>query len=103
MFIAVGKRIGSLYYLECKEDRSLGATGQSKEGLWYRHLGHLGEHGLIELAKNLLDKVLTMTLRRMSLSVKPVLGVSISKVNFRSATHDVKSHWVWFTVIFVER
>ena len=50
--IAVVKRVGSLYYLECKEDRSLGATIQSKERLWYRHLGHLGEHGLIELAKN---------------------------------------------------
>ena len=50
--IAVRKRVGSFYYLECKEDQSLGATGQSKERLWYRHLGHLGEHGLIELAKN---------------------------------------------------
>ena len=52
MFIAVVKRVGSLYYLEGKEDQSLGATGQSKERLWYRHLGHLGEHGLIELGKN---------------------------------------------------
>ena len=50
--IAVGKRVGSLYYLECKEDRSLGAVVQSKERLWHHHFGYLGEHGLIELVKN---------------------------------------------------
>ena len=34
-----------------------------------------------------------MTPERMSVSVKPVLEVSITEAKFQSATHDVKSHW----------
>jgi hypothetical protein len=48
---AVAKRVGNLYYLECKENQSLSAVAQSNERLWHRRYGHLGEQSLTRLAK----------------------------------------------------
>ena len=49
--IAVAKRVGNLFYLECEENQSLSVVAQSKERLWHRRYGHLGEQSLTKLAK----------------------------------------------------
>ena len=49
--IAVAKRVGNLYYLECEEKQNLSALVKSKERLWHRRYGHLGEQSLTKLAK----------------------------------------------------
>ena len=54
--IAVAKRVGNLYYLECQENHSLSVMMQSNERLWHRRFGHLGENGLVKLAKSGLIK-----------------------------------------------
>lgn len=54
----------------------------------------------MKLAKNKLVKSFDYDSLKDVGSVKPALEVS-SKANFRSATHDIKSHWVWFTIMFV--
>lgn len=38
---AKAKRVGNLYYLECKENQSLNVVVQSKERLWHRRYGQL--------------------------------------------------------------
>ena len=53
---AIAKRVGNLYYLECKENQSLNVVVQSKERLWHRRYGHLGEQSLTKLAKGVLIK-----------------------------------------------
>ena len=49
--MAVAKRVGNLYYLEYQENKSLGTMVQSKERPWHHRFGHLGESGLVKLAK----------------------------------------------------
>jgi transposase InsO family protein len=51
--IAFGTRVGSLYYLEfCRSQQQVHMVEEeSKERLWHRRYGHLGEKGLRKLAK----------------------------------------------------
>ena len=53
---AIAKRVGNLYYLECKENQSLNVVVQSKERHWHRRYGYLGEQSLTKLAKGVLIK-----------------------------------------------
>ena len=57
---AVATKVGSLYYLEYKEleknQQMCAVEKESKERLWHRRYGHLGEHNLKKLAgKKLVD------------------------------------------------
>ena len=52
--IAVAKRVGNLYYLEYKRNQSINVAVQSKERLWHRWYGHLGEQSLTKLANGAL-------------------------------------------------
>ena len=47
--VAVMSKAGNLYYLKCKplkNEQINSASHQSKENLWHRRFGHLGERGL---------------------------------------------------------
>ena len=57
--IAFATRVGNLYYLEfCRKPQQLNVVGkESKERLWHRRYGHLGEQSLRKIArKELVDK-----------------------------------------------
>ena len=50
--IAFATRAGNLYYLEfCRKSRANVVQSESKERLWHRRYGHLGEKSLQKLAK----------------------------------------------------
>ena len=58
--VAVATRVGSLYYLECKQrsrNQQLSVVEkESKERIWHRRFGHLGEQNVNRLArKQLVD------------------------------------------------
>ena len=47
--IAVAAKLGNLYYLQCKELEKIQLSvveKESKERLWHRHYGYLGEQNL---------------------------------------------------------
>lgn len=55
--IAVGKKVGSLYYLDCRSGRQWTNTAKSRshetrENVWHRRYGHLGAQSLQKLAKH---------------------------------------------------
>ena len=52
--IAIATRVGNLYYLEhCRKGQQLNvAEEESKERLWHRRYGHLGEQNLQRIAKS---------------------------------------------------
>ena len=53
--VAVMSTAGNLYYLKCKplkNEQMNSATHQSKENLWHRRFGHLGERGMCTLKKD---------------------------------------------------
>ena len=53
--VAVMSKAGNLYYLKCKplkNEQINSASHQSKENLWHRRFGHLGERGLCTLKKD---------------------------------------------------
>ena len=53
--IATASKIGSLYYLNCYPNRAHVANSQqhvTKEDVWHRRLGHLGEQNLQRLARS---------------------------------------------------
>ena len=84
--IAVAKRVGNLYYLECQENQCLTATT--------RRFGHLGEHGLTKLAKNRLIKRFNYDSSKGIGFCEPCMGVSTRKANFLQAALAVKNHLV---------
>ena len=54
--LAIAAKLGSLYYLNCKQSQNQLMNvsidkRESKETLWHRRYGHLGENGLRKLAK----------------------------------------------------
>ena len=56
--IAIGSKVGSLYYLNCYSHHVNVADNQcheTKEDIWHRCLGHLGKQSLQKLAKDDLD------------------------------------------------
>ena len=53
--VAAMSKAGNLYYLKCKplkNERINSASHQSKENLWHRRFGHLGERSLCTLKKD---------------------------------------------------
>ena len=53
--IAIGSKVGSLYYLNCYSHQVNVADNQcceTKEDVWHRRLGHLGKQSMQKLAKN---------------------------------------------------
>ena len=49
--VAFATRVGNLYYLEhCSKNQKLNVTEESKERLWHRRYGHIGEQNLKNLA-----------------------------------------------------
>ena len=51
--VATGKRIGELYYLNCRDTQQVTAAkhggGMSQEELWHRRYGHLGVQNMRKL------------------------------------------------------
>ena len=99
---AVAKRVRNLYYMECQENKSLGAMVQSKKRLWHRRFGHLGESGLVKLATCRLIKSFNCDSSK-EIFAKPVLGVNTKEANFLQGAVIVKNHLDWFTVMSVGR
>lgn len=71
---AKAKRVGNLYYLECKENQSLNVVVQSKERLWHRRYGHLGKQSVKKLEKGILIKGLVTSLPRRLVFTKLCIG-----------------------------
>ena len=89
--IAVAKRVGNLYYLECQENKSLTTTTmQSKERLWHRRFGHLGEHGLTKLAKNRLIKRFNYDSSKGISFCEPCIGGKHQKSKFPTSSTRCK-------------
>ena len=67
--LTIATKLGSLYYLNCKQSQNQLMNvsidkRESKETLWHRHYGHLGENSLRKLAKRGLLIVLIMMYQR---------------------------------------
>ena len=80
--IAVGAKVGDLYYLNCHNGLQQTNMAQSesqkkKEDVWHQRFGHLGARNLEKLAKDKLVDGSTMMCRKKSISANHVQKESI--------------------------
>ena len=64
--VAFATKAGKIFYLEhCRKTQNLNVVEESKERLWHRRYGHIGENSLRNLANhNLAENSISVTLEK---------------------------------------
>ena len=89
--VAIASKAGSLYYLDCESLQTTeinSASHQSKENLWHRRFGHLGERGLSTLKKDGLVRGFDYNTSKSIDFCEPCVGGKIHRNPFPKSNHE---------------